>query len=161
MHLDHAIPVGIRQIERVSRRCHLIDTAFHPLHLVGDHHLSTRWVGGGGDTGIVDEDVELAPARHGGIDCSIEGGRIGDVEDGSVATHLIGHTLSGGEVEVVHHDLGAIGCEPTRECGAEARTCPGDEGHLSCQRVVCHRASPSFVSGRHPRAARCAHERPM
>ena len=87
-------------------------------------------------------------AGHDVVDGAVEGGRVGHVEDGGLTVDLLGHRVGGVVVEVVDHDLGAVGGEPTGKGRAQTRTSTGDEGDATfsppCMVADGRRARPAM-----------------
>jgi hypothetical protein len=108
------------------------------------------------DSGVVDEDVELAAVAQDLLDHIPNGARIGDVRLHEIALQLLRRCPTGLGVELGRHNHGPGGAQGTSDLQPDAASTAGHHSHAILQREVVQ-AHNSFLTkecSRRPRLAR-------
>lgn len=136
-----------------------------------EHELESSVIGGvshlvGGETGIVDNDVELAPLVDGSLDYALAKVGVHDVtgESDGRATSLVdgvGHILGLLAFEIRNNDVSAVAGEELGGGLTDTLTSTGDDGDLALEEWLGCKYGKSIVpSGERKRqeSARCTKE---
>ena len=109
MNLDHAIPLFIAQVNGVIAWFKFVVFSFHAPDLICHVDIGFQFVTGRCNTSVIDEDINSTVMGDDSINGGVKRLRIRHIKNRGLARHLVGDRSSSCFVDVIDHDVGAVG----------------------------------------------------